>query len=192
MKTNDLPQRQLSESGLRTRFLHNAFLDHARRTFRYKRKKMSRTTDAVEDGVLHLMKLEDNFLEPKVTLHPEFVAFAFHLEGVPRKLLLYIIFYELNVDTCRFHLNAQMIYRFHEFCALFGGKRHPDSVVTQAKKRLVKMNIMQSVAKGQYMVNPLIIGGASKYLRTELINKYSFHLIEKGRDTSSDFYPRYD
>jgi hypothetical protein len=192
MKTNETIETALSEKGIKARLLHRGFQEHAKRTYRFKRKKMKRTMDAVEEGILLLMKYEDQFLEPKVSLHPEFIAYTFHLEGVPRKLLMYIIFYELNTSNCRFILNAQMIYRFHEFCAMFGGKRHPDQVVKQAQKRLVKMNIMTSVERGEYMLNPLIAGGSTESRRRELINQYSMHLIEKGKDTSSDFYPVYD
>jgi hypothetical protein len=124
-------------------------------------------------------------------VHPELVAYAFHLYGLSRKLFLYIVFYETDRDTCTFIVDAGMMQRFHAFCLLFDEEEVTDKSILQAIRSLVRKNTMIALHDEEYMLNPLIAGGSSENRRRKLIDIYCRSLEERGLDISVDFYPRY-
>lgn len=191
MKEHTELETNLDQGGLKTHLSHRSFQDHALRSHHFKKKKMKRIADAYEDRILLHTHTQEAILEPKVSLYPEFNAYTFHLEGCPRKLLLYIIFYEADRDSLRFKYNAHMRARFVEYCNLFG-KKYTDSAIVQGFKELVRFNTILSFDdRGDYMLNPMLAGNSVEARRRERINQYCQKLIEKGWDTSADFYPVY-
>lgn len=188
MKTG---QVQLTEEAINSRLNHRSFLQLTEKTSGIKARKIVRSVDKKEQAILLTLGIEDFILQSNVSVHPEFVAYAFHLYGLSRILLLYIIFFELNNNTGRFTNDAQMVQRFRGFCSVFGEEGATDKTIQQALRNLVRKNTMICISGEQYMLNPLIAGGANETRRKKLINQYSEYLQENGRDTSKDFYPKY-
>jgi hypothetical protein len=69
-------------------------------------------------------------------------------------------------------------------------KVYKPDVVKQALRKLVDANILQSVVRGSYMVNPMIVA-KDNTLKRALINEYSTLLIKRGKDVEADFFPKY-
>jgi hypothetical protein len=191
MKTSKQMETELTENGINNRLHHRSFLQHITSDNRSASKKIIRNVDKANQGMLAMLGIEDVTAQSKVSIHPEFVAYAFHLYGLSRKLFLYIVFYELNNDTCRFVIDAAMMQRFGDFCNLFGEEEESGPSVLQALRSLVRKNTMISLENETYMLNPLIAGGANENKRRKLVDHYSLLLHKKGLDTSTHFYPRY-
>jgi hypothetical protein len=191
MKTSTKAEKELTENGVNSRLSHKKFLDHSIKASSVKAKKIICNVDKANQGVLALLGLEDYMAQSKISLHPEFIAYAFHLYGLSRKLFMYIIFYELDNDSCRFIIDKTAMHRFRGFCFLFGEEEEPDKTIQQAIRSLIRKNIMIALDSGEYMLNPLIAGGSNENKRRKLIDIYSELLERKGLDTSVHFYPRY-
>lgn len=191
MKTANLVETQLSENGINTRLNHKNFVGLSAKTQSAKTKKLIRNVDKSNLGILAMFGIEDYTAQSKVSIHPEFVAYAFHLYGLSRKLFLYIIFFEMNNDTCRLIANEGMMQRFRQFCLLFEDAEEPGKTIQQAIRSLVRKNTMMALDGEEYMINPLIAGGSSENKRRKLIDIYCKLLATKGLDTSVHYYPRY-
>jgi hypothetical protein len=191
MKTSTKAEKELTENGVNSRLNHKNFLDHSIKASPIKTKKIIRNIDKADHSVLALLGLEDYTAQSKISLHPEFVAYAFHLYGLSRKLFMYIIFYELDNDSCKITIDKTAMHRFREFCFLFGEEEESDKTIQQAIRSLIRKNIMIALNSGGYMLNPLIAGGSNENKRRKLIDTYSELLVRKGLDTSVHFYPRY-
>jgi hypothetical protein len=190
MKTATATGEGLSETGINARLNHKTFIDLSTKTPFVKAKRNLRTVDK-GNQLFALLGIQDFTAQTKVSVHPEFVAFAFHLFGLSRRLLLYIIFYEMNNDNCRFSIDSTLMQRFSKFSALFGEQVDDAKEIQQAIRNLVRKNTMILVGDNHYMLNPLIAGGSNENKRRKLIDNYSMLLKNKGLDTSLDFYPRY-
>ena len=191
MKTTATPETGLSESGINARLHHKGFHDLLQRTLSNKVKKIVRKVDKSEQGLYVMLGIEDYTSQTKVSVHPEFTVFAYHLYGLSRRLFMYIIFFEMNNDNGRFILGADMMQRFRRFCALFGEIDESDKAIMRATTNLVRKNTMIKVGNEEYMLNPLIAGGANENKRRKMIEAYSGLLKDKGLDVAIDFYPRY-
>ena len=191
LKTANPVETDLNESGIDTRLNHKNYIGHLAKTTSVKTKKIVRSVDKANLGILSLLGIEDFTVQSKVSIHPEFVAYAFHLYGLSRKLFLYIVFYEMNNDTCRFILDKAMMQRFREFCLLFEEGEESDKSIQQAIRSLIRKNTIIALNAEEFMLNPLIAGGANENKRRKLIDVYSKLLERKGLDTSIHYYPRY-
>lgn len=191
MKTSNKVKEELTENGINSRLNHKNFLEHSIKTSSTKTKKIIRNVDKANLDVLMLLGLEDYTAQSKISLHPEFVAYAFHLYGLSRKLFMYIIFYELDNDSCRVTIDKTALHHFREFCFLFGEEEQSDKTIQQAIRSLIRKNIMIAMDSEEYMVNPLIAGGSNETKRRKLIDIYSQLLENRGLDTSIHFYPNY-
>jgi len=191
MKTINHSDNELTESSVNSRINHRSFLEHTAKAPNTKSRKLIRYVDRTNQSVLSLLGLQDYTARTKISVHPEFVAYAFHLYGLSRKLFLYIIFYELNNDNCRFVIDNTMMRRFCEFCALFGEQEETNQTILQAARSLVRKNTMIVVKGDEYLLNPLIAGGSNENKRRKLIDVYANLLRKKGLDTTVHFYPRY-
>jgi hypothetical protein len=171
---------------------HHEFIKFCRHSNRYVSSKMTRNvaykTD--RDGIKVPIAKQELLLENKIYLHPESAAFLFHIEGCPRKLLMYIIYFELDVSFCIFKFNAQTIQSFKSYCNLFGGG-YETSVIKKAIRELVDRNLVCNVSRGKYMVNPLLIGGKTRDGRRELIYQYDDLGLRKKKDAVLQLYPVY-
>lgn len=191
MKTINHPDKELTENSVNCRISHRSFLDQTSKAPNTRSKKLIRSADKTNQSVLGLLGLQDYTARTSISIHPELVAYAFHLYGLSRKLFLYIIFYELINDTCCFAVNCAMMQRFLEFCSLFGEEEHTEQTILQALRSLVRKNTMIAVDANEYMLNPLIAGGSNENKRRKLIDVYTRLLQNSGLDTSVHFYPRY-
>src|SRR5438874_2314639 len=127
-----VPNPHITERGISSRLNHKSFIEHARKTQRFKSAKITRAVDKANHQVLATLGLEDQPLQSMISIYPEFIAYTYNLYGFSRKLLMYIIFYELDKDTCRFLAGAQMMKRFHNFCFLFAEETEAEKNVLQA------------------------------------------------------------
>ena len=191
MKTTEVTATSLSENGINARLNHKTFLEFSAKTPYAKVRKNVRKVDKAGSSLYAMLGIEDFTAQNRVTIHPEFLAFTYQLYGVSRKLILYIIFYEMNNDNCCFIMDFEMIKRFRQFSALLGEMEESDKAIIQATRSLVRKNTMVLVGGKEYMLNPLIAGGANENRRRKMIDAYSFILKRKGMDIAIDFYPRY-
>jgi len=191
MKTSASAEPGLPESGINVRLNHKSFIELVTRTPYSRAKKIVRKVDRDGQDFYSMLGIEDFTAQSKVSIHPEFVVFAYHLYGLSRRLFMHIVFYELNNENGRFAINAEMMQRFRKFCALFGEKEESDKAILHATRSLVRKNTMTAVEDDEYMLNPLVAGGANENKRRKLIDSYSALLKKKGLDTAMDFYPRY-
>lgn len=124
-------------------------------------------------------------------IYPEYMAYTVGLEGCAAKLINYIIFHKINLSTNRFVFNDMFIAEFNELVTAINSlKVYKPDVVKQALRKLVDANILQSVVRGSYMVNPMIVA-KDNTLKRALINEYSTLLIKRGKDVEADFFPKY-
>lgn len=190
MKTSKKPESDFTESSINSRLEHKAFITHATKSASVKAKKLVRSVDR-DNQMFVLLGIEDWVTRSKVSIHPEFIAFAFHLYGLSRKLFLYLVFFELDNNSGTFKIDAGSLQRFRDFHSLFKEDEQPDTSILQAARTLIRKNIMILLDNETYMMNPLIAGGANEHKRRKLIDCYSKHLERKGLDTSLHFYPKY-
>jgi hypothetical protein len=143
------------------------------------------------DNVTMPETAEEKVSKNGVVLYPELMEYIFHLEGLPKRLLLFIIYYYVDFTTNQFLFNHQVIKDFNRYSQVMSGKGHPDRVVKDSIRALVEMNIVLNMKKGVYMLNPMIAGGKSFDTRRVSIKEYSKLLVDKGKDPVIDFYPKY-
>jgi hypothetical protein len=189
MKAKEL-ETELTENGINSRVSHKYFVEHVAKTSLDKPKKMVRHVDKSNYSMLAMLGIEDFTTRSKISVHPEFMAYAFHLYGLSRKLFLYLVFCEVNNDTCRFTIDDKMIERFRGFCLMFNEEENTTTIL-QATRSLIRKNILLAISDTEYMLNPLIAGGANENKRRKLIDSYGELLQKKGLDTSVHFYPKY-
>ena len=190
MKTSKQLESNFAETSINSRLDHKAFLVHSAKRSSVKTTKILRSIDKGNQQIFAVLGIEDCVAQSKVAIHPEFIAFAFHLYGLSRKLFLYLTFFELDNNTCTFKINAETIQRFLDFCLLFREEHH-SSYVLQAARTLMRKNIMIALDDENYMLNPLIAGGSNVRKRRKLIDNYSELLEKRGLDASLHFYPQY-
>jgi hypothetical protein len=140
-------------------------------------------------GIIIPIHDELRVLSPMVHIHPEAAAYTFGLEGCPRKLFWFILLYKLDIRTGEFPFNAQTTQQFQEYCSIFESSPYTAGVVKKARRTLVERNIIQSLKREHYMMNPLIAGGTNDDTRRILIAKYNGHLLDKGKSAPKYFLP---
>lgn len=180
-----------TESSINSRLDHKSFITHVTKNCAVKTKKFVRSADKSNQAVFVLLGLEDCIAKSKVSIHPEFAAFMFHLYGLPKKLFLYLVFLELDNNTCVFKITEETMQRFCEFGSSFKEDSWSAPIILQAARILIRKNVMIALDNENYMLNPLIAGGANENKRRRLINRYSELLEKKGLDISFHFYPKY-
>jgi hypothetical protein len=191
MKTSKQLESNFAETSINIRLDHKVFVVHTAKKSSVKTRKILRSIDKGNQQIFAVLGIEDCVAQSKVSIHPEFVAFAFHLYGLSRKLFLYLTFFELDNNTCTFKIKAETIQRFLDFCSLFREEERRSSDVLQAARALMRKNIMIALDEESYMLNPLIAGGSNVRQRRKLIDNYSELLEKKGLDASLHFYPKY-
>lgn len=195
MKQKIDPLRLIADgSGEHRRRQHSTFLKFSTREGRYGTKRIDRTIGKhrAKSGFVSLERAQEQLLETKLCIYPEYLAATHDLEGCPRQLFNYIIAHELNPLDNTYLFNEQTISRFKEYCSLLSEKRHTDATIRKANRILVEKNIIQNVKRGLYMVNPLFACCSTQDMRRMLINKYSLLLIDKGKSAILDFLPVYE
>jgi hypothetical protein len=155
--------------------------------------KVRRVVSIQRSGTVLLPKhTEEQITSNGVVLYPEFLEYIFLVEGVAKKLLLFIIFHQLNPQKNTFLFNVQVVANFKRYCNAISNIAYKDETIKQAlRKELVDRNIVMNVTRGNYMLNPMVGGCNTMQLRRTLIAEYSNLLIQKGKDPIADFYPKY-
>ena len=153
--------------------------------------KVKRTVSIRQSGGINIpVEVEEKISKNGMVLYPEFLEYIFQVEGIAKKLLLYIIFYELSPQNNTFNFNPQIIAGFNSYCKATTGKTYSASTVRQAlRKQLVGRNLLLSGKRGEYILNPMVGGSSTYRIRRTLISDYSDLLLKKGKDPNQYFYP---
>jgi hypothetical protein len=126
-----------------------------------------------------------------IKFHPEAISFLYHLEGVSKKLLLFIIGFLLDPENNEFLWNPTTKEQFIAYCNLFGDKYTP-TTIDSAIKTLGKSNCVISLRRTKYMLNPLIITDKATRSRNFILAKYNLQIFNKGLDQNANYYPKYE
>jgi hypothetical protein len=160
---------------------------------RYETAKLDITTGIRdEDGIKLLDKNQLRYSVSGITIHPEFLPYFFNVpNGCPQRLLLFVIFYIVDLKTCEFPFNAHEIKRFNSYCSDWSSASiYKETVVRQAIRDLVDANLVLSVKRSKYMINPMILSG-NKTDKWSLINRYRAVLTAKDKGVDIKFFPKY-
>ena len=166
------------------------FNDH--RAVIYTGKKIDRSKSLSKyQGILIPVPSNETVSSEGRTIYPEFLEYCYSLEGCPKKLLLYLMFHQVDLKSCEFTFNDQTIHAFKSYHTIVCNHRKPytTNAIKSALRMLVKVNVSTCVKRGKYMLNPMIMGGMSSSHRRSLIIAYSFKLLMKDKDVSTHFYP---
>lgn len=176
---------------------HNAFardfIFTTLSTSKYKVSKHSTTTGTrIEQGIVLPDKSQLQCSVSGIGIHPEFLPYFFGVpNGCPQKLLLFIIFHVVEKATCQFPFNEHVCQQFINFCeAINPASTYKMDVVKKAIRPLVDANLVLSVERQQYLLNPLIISTGKK-AKWSLINIYIQALMKKGKAVDANFLPKY-
>lgn len=158
---------------------------------RYLRPIYSCPSDAA--GFTMVNRVSDSIITPELNLHPESVAFLFHVDGCAKNLMLYLIIHELNNLNGHYSFNAKVVAQFSKYSEELFGMNYTDSTIQQAHRKVEQKNVTANIAKGKYFLNPLIAGGKNEAARRELLSSYSKLLVSKPqKDEFMDLYPIYN
>lgn len=157
---------------------------------RYQRPINSSPSDAA--GFTKVNSATDSIIAPELNLHPESVAFLFHIDGCAKNLLFYLIIHELNTLNGHYSFNVKIVAQFSKYSEELFGMKYTDSTIQQAHRKLEQKNVTTNISKGKYFLNPLIAGGKNEAARRELLSAYSRLLESKPqKDEYADLYPIY-
>ena len=124
-------------------------------------------------------------------MHPESFAFLFHIDGCAKNLLLYLVYFKVDVHENTYPWNIHLQDQFIEYSELQHKKKYTRNTVKQAHELLKQFNITLSIKKGKCFLNPYLASCTNKDKRRSLINEYTIHLMEKGKDAYNLVYPKY-
>ena len=163
MKTAAVQEQEVLETGINTRLYHKSFHDLSTKAPFVKSKKIVRRVDK-GNQLLAMLGIEDYTSRTKVSrpatrslLPSLFISLAFQ-----ESCSCILVFYEMNNDNCKVTVDADLIQRFNNFCALFGETHEDEKPILHAIKSLVRKNSIIMIAGKDYMLNPLIAGGLMK------------------------------
>jgi hypothetical protein len=161
---------------------------------RYKVAKHNKTTGTRStDGITMVDKSQLQYSLSGIAIHPEFLPYFFEVpDGCAKKLLLYIIFHVVDTQTCQFPFNEHVCQQFIDYCKAINPETiyKMDSVKIKAIRELVKSNLVISLRRKQYMLNPIILSN-NKTTKWLLINTYIQELIKKKKAVDANFFPKY-
>jgi hypothetical protein len=147
--------------------------------------------EKVDEDFINIVNVDDRLVTPTIKLHPESVAFMFHLNGCAKNLALYIVMLELNHNTGEYHFNALVKEKFKLYAEGFFGEKYKTETISQAHRDLVNANLVLNISTHLYIVNPLFAGGGSDTGRRILTKKYTELLKAKSKDALTGIYPKY-
>lgn len=131
-----------------------------------------------------------NHTERGVQIFPEFMTFTFNLTGCPQRLLLFILFSEVDKKTMHFAWNKEVRERFTNFCSdISNEKPYDDRTVQEALYELKSKNLAVQVQRGKYFLNPLIAGPVGIQDREMLIKQYAHTLLRNSKDVQASMRP---
>ena len=78
------------------------------------RKKLSRVRSSyIDEGVVMLEWQDEMVSNTGRIIYPEFMEYSYFVEGCAKKLLYYLVFHHVDVTTCEFLFNDQIVYEFN-------------------------------------------------------------------------------
>lgn len=161
------------------------------RKFRLHKYLRPLRTVKIDEEFTDIVNVDDRLVTPTIKLHPESVAFLFHLNGCSKNLAFYILMYELNHNTGEYHFNALVKEKFKTYAECLFGEKYKIDTINQAHRDLVKANLVLNISTHLYIVNPLFAGGGSDAGRMLLTKKYTELLKLKSKDALTGIYPKY-
>ena len=134
-----------------------------------------------ETGIIQPCYVKDRFLVINYRLHPEALPFLFSVDGCAKNLLLYLVFFKVDIYSNRYTWNALIQDQFKEYAIENHQKSYSRSTIKQAHEILKFQNITISVGRGLCFLNPRVASCTNKDKRRDLNNAYSTVLLEKGK-----------
>ena len=167
---------------------------HKKVTQRVNTETFKRPVNYIKDpqsGVVYPCSVRDKFLIINYRMHPEALPFLFHIDGCAKNLLLYLIFFKVDLYTNAYAWNAHIQDHFIEYAENHHKKRYTQNTVKQAHELLKKYKITLTIKKGNCFLNPYLASCTNKDKRRSLINQYTKVLLDKGKDAYNLAYPKY-
>jgi hypothetical protein len=161
------------------------------RKFRMHKYLRPLRTEKVDEEFTNIVNVDDRVVTPTLKLHPESVAFLFHLNGCAKNLALYILMLELNHNTGEYFYNVQVKEKFKAYAENYFGEKYKLDTIDQSHRDLVNANLVLNISTHLYIMNPLFAGGGSDTGRILLTKRYTELLKLKSKDPLISIYPKY-
>jgi hypothetical protein len=145
----------------------------------------------VDDEFINIVNVDDRIVTPTMKLHPESVAFMFHLNGCAKNIAFYLVMLELNHNTGEYQYNALIRDKFKTYAEKFFGVKYESTTIDQSHRDLVTANLVLNISTHLYIMNPLFAGGGSDIGRIMISKKYTELLKLKSKDPVLGIYPKY-
>ncbi len=160
----------------------------------YKSKSMNRIIGMRRSEGVNLPKEQNiKFSNIGVSIYPEFLPYIMNLEGCAAKLITYLLLFRVKPNLGVFKWNEEVITEFIRCCQAAKPTKAPYKLETVKKaiRVLVKNNLVCSVERGRYIINPLM-AAPNEAVRRQLINDYSKALLKKRKHVDDRFFPMYN
>jgi len=153
----------------------------------YVTKKFSGKTQKIQvtsskkkqDGLVSIEKSSLSMIAGSIKMSYEALIPLFALSGHEVRLLLFIIAYCAEKNTNQFKWNPMVLDEYTELFKITTGKNVKPESVRQALVKLNKLNVINKITKGNYMLNPLYTECGNTYSQAKLFNTFLEKKIEK-------------
>ncbi len=178
---------------------HYAFIKHVTqnaissegRKFKLNKYLRPLRLEKVDEDFVNIVNVDDRIVTPTLKLHPESIAFLFHLNGCAKNIAFYLVMLELNHNTGEYQYNAMIRDKFKAYAEKFFGEKYKPSTIDQAHRDLVYANVVLNIATHLYIMNPLFAGGGNDMGRRTISKRYTELLKSKSKDPIKSIYPNY-
>jgi hypothetical protein len=153
----------------------------------YVTKKFSGKTQKIQvnkskheqDDVITFDKTSLPMIAGSIKMSYEALIPLFALSGHEVRLLLFIFAYCADKDTNQFKWNPMVLDEYTELFKITTGKDVKPESARQALVKLNKLNVINKISKGNYMLNPLYTDCGNIYSQAKLFNTFLEKKIEK-------------
>jgi len=134
----------------------------------------------IQDDEIHKYeKTHISMISGNIKMSYEALMPLFILSGHEVRLLLFILAYCANKETNLFKWNAMVLDEYTELFKLTSKKNVKPESVRQALVTLNKVNVINKISKGNYMLNPLYSEIRDQYSQAKLFNAFLSDEINK-------------
>jgi hypothetical protein len=132
-----------------------------------------------QDDVITFDKTSLPMIAGSIKMSYEALIPLFALSGHEVRLLLFIFAYCADKDTNQFKWNPMVLDEYTELFKITTGKDVKPESARQALVKLNKLNVINKISKGNYMLNPLYTDCGNIYSQAKLFNTFLEKKIEK-------------
>jgi hypothetical protein len=133
----------------------------------------------VKDSFISIEKSSLSMIAGSIKMSYEALMPLFALSGHEVRLLLFIIAYCADKNTNQFKWNPMVLDEYTELFKITTGKDVKPESVRQALVKLNKLNVINIITKGNYILNPLYSDCGNIYKQAKLFNAFLEKKIEK-------------